>query len=145
MTNKNDDIELVNKIINWCKIKYSRKECDADVYNLYVLACTASLYLSGRALEEQEYYDKYGNKIYDLAKKYGIYTCLDEQIDEITKRQGKWDNSRPLEEAKKDIVIPASAFDRLNKAMNTAHKENAIQRTIGEEAMREEIIGGRDD
>ena len=145
MTYKTDDINLVYKIIEWCKDKYSREECDSEVLKLYELACKASLYLSGRALDEQEYYDKYGNEILRLAKEYGIYTYWEEQIDSMKVRQGKWDNSRPWEEAKKDIKISVSDIIELNKKMERHLKELDRQRAIGEEAMRGVIIGGRDD
>ena len=131
MTYKMDDINLVYKIIEWCKDKYSREECDSEVLKLYELACKASLYLSGRALDEQEYYDKYGNEILRLAKEYGIYTYWEEQIDSMKVRQGKWDDSKPWEEAKKDINNPVSSTIELNKRIQASIDETNRKYEIG--------------
>lgn len=131
MTYKSDDIDLVNKIIEWCKDKYSREECDSEVLKLYELACKASLYLSGRALDEQEYYDRYGTEIYKLAKQYKIYTSWDKQLESIRVRQGKWDDSRPWEEAKKDINNPVSSTIELNKRMQASIDKTNRKYEIG--------------
>ncbi len=139
MTSKSDDTDLVDKIIEWCKDKYSRGECDSEVLKLYELACKASLYLSGRALDEQEYYDKYGNKIYKLAKEYGIYTSWDELLQSKRVRQTKWDNTT------EGFKVPETAFMDVNERIRPAVKKNVDDHREAMEIMLGVNIGGRDD
>ncbi len=120
MRYKSDDIKLVDSIIEFCEDKFSKEERDSEILKFYKLACEAKLYLLASALDEQEYYDKYGNRILCLAKKIGIYSAYDEMVDSVRVRQGKQDDSRPWEEAKKDINNPISVTIELNKRIQDA-------------------------
>ena len=144
MTSKEEDQKLVKRILDWCKTKYSMEECNSKVLKLYELACKADLYLAGRALNEQDYYDRYGNELYKLAKDNGMAISFVFLEDSSKVRQGKWDDSIPWEEAKFVTPPTLKMIQGLNKSFKQGIDQNKIDRIIGEEAMRDETIGGRE-
>lgn len=128
MTYKSGDIKFLDRIIEWCMEKKVRGEYDSEVQELYELACEARPYLLGKTLDEQEYHDKYGNKIMDLAKKFGIYSKFEEIIDGMRKPA----STSPVHEySNKDIRLSYRDYIELGKKIERSARDIDLKYAIG--------------